>query len=65
MSDERIFFICDPERNKECAKDGYYRAWGPCKATSRAEYAKRDADGKPIEAFRVEGNRVRKSHGTD
>lgn len=56
MKDEKIFYSCDPEKNTECKKRTCFRRKGPCKATSRVECAARDADGKPIEEFRVRGN---------
>lgn len=61
MSKEKIFYRCDPKKNKECRKNGCYLYRGKCKATSKIECAVRDANGDPIEAFRVRG----KNDGTD
>ena len=61
MSGEKIFYSCDPEKNTECRKRECYTRGGRCRATSKADCAIRDADGNPIEEFRV---RDRKD-GTD
>lgn len=61
MSREIVFYRCDPEKNTECRKSGCYTRGGECKATSKMACAIRDADGNPIEEFRV---RDRKD-GTD
>ena len=61
MSGEKIFYRCDPEKNTECRKRGCFRRGGKCRATSRTECAVRDADGKPVEEFRVRDRR----NGTD
>ena len=60
---EKIFYRCDPEKNTECRKRRCFRRTrnGTCRATSKVECAVRDADGHPIEEFRVRG----KEHGTD
>ena len=48
----KIWYICDPEKNKECRKRNC--RWnelviGKCKMTSNPEYAVRDkATGEPI-----------------
>jgi hypothetical protein len=61
MSEGKIFYRCIPEKNKECRKRACYRRGGPCRATSRTDCAVRDADGNPIEEFRVRD----KENGTD
>ena len=61
MSEGKIFYRCDPEKNRECRKRGCYTRGGQCRATSKTECAVRDANGNPIEEFRVRGN----ADGTD
>lgn len=43
------WFICDPGINKECRKRSCVLYGGPCELTSRAEYALKDEEGKPIQ----------------
>ena len=64
--EQTTFYVCDPEKNKECKKTGCAhvtrrgkKTAGDCRATSNPEYAALDGEGKPIVAFvlmRGEGN---------
>lgn len=47
-------YYCDPEKNVDCSKTyckgkGDAAKWPECEFTSHPEYAKTDADGKPLE----------------
>ena len=53
---EKIFYRCRPEKNTECRKRACYQHGGKCRCTSNPDCAERDADGNPIEEFRVRGN---------
>lgn len=49
-----IWYWCDPEKNGECRKSSCSHLMtaqegGICEITSRAEYARVDAQGNPIE----------------
>ena len=61
MREEKTWYRCDPEKNKECRQRSCGLYGGPCIRTSRMEYAKLDADGKPI----IEPGLRGKEHGTD
>ena len=43
------WYICDPGINQECRKRSCFLYGGPCELTSRAEYAVKDEEGKPIQ----------------
>ena len=42
-------YICDPKKNKECAKTACYEKGGLCCLTLNPEYAKKDAPSPAIE----------------
>ena len=48
MKDAKTWYRCDPEKNRECRKKSCVEHGGPCRRTSRSEFAEKDADGKPI-----------------
>jgi hypothetical protein len=52
------FWPCDPDKNKSCLKTGCFKRGGPCKLTTRTEYA--ISDSKPL--FFKAGRRGRKGH---
>lgn len=45
-------YLCDPNRNSECAKEGcwYIAKSGPCKCTMKKKFAQQDENGKPVRA---------------
>ena len=46
---ENEIYICDPEKaSVECTMEACFSMGGPCKCTSKPEYAKIGADGKPV-----------------
>lgn len=46
---KQTYYLCDPKRATGCPKEGCWEIYrGPCKCTSKKEYAKLDANGKPI-----------------
>jgi hypothetical protein len=64
MREEKTWYRCDPEKNKECRKRTCGLYGGPCIRTSKEEYAKLDTDGKPIIEPGLRELRG-KEHGTD
>ena len=61
MREEKTWYRCDPEKNKECRQIRCGIYGGPCIRTSKAEYAETDANGKPIIEPGLRGTK----HGTD
>ena len=54
----KIFYKCDPKKNKMCARKtgrGFGGCQEQCFATSLPEYAVRDRLGRPIVLFTSEG----------
>ena len=49
------FYVCDPEKNTACRKDGCFRgepnSEAACRMTKHVEFAKTDTEGKPIIVF--------------
>lgn len=45
MSDNTPLYLCDPAKNAKCQKTACQKS---CKLTTNKEFAKLDADGKPI-----------------
>ena len=46
-----VCYLCDPEKAKGCIKVGcWYEGHGPCKCTSKKQYAQTDRNGRPIVA---------------
>lgn len=46
---QRKIYLCDPVAAQKCSKEGcWYLSGGPCKCTSKKQYAKLNAKGKPI-----------------
>lgn len=41
-------YFCDPERNKECTKEGCFLRDGPCYCTTHPEFAMIGPYGKPV-----------------
>ena len=56
---QKTFYRCDPEKNKECSKRGCAlvkqrgRKAGECSATSKAECAVLNEQGRPVVAYVV------------
>lgn len=47
----RPVYICDPEKNTSCSKEGC-KIFHLCRCTSNKEFAKTGENGKPIVAVR-------------
>ena len=47
--DEKRWYICNPEKNRDCRKGSCCERGGPCRLTSREDCAMTDAAGIPIE----------------
>lgn len=48
MNGKKIWYECDPRRNKRCGKRNCRMKGGRCELTSRKEAARLDPDGKPV-----------------
>lgn len=46
-----VLFVCDPEKNHSCGKQGCHINGGLCKLTSEMEYAMQDKDGYLVGAM--------------
>ena len=51
----RKIYVCDPDRNVDCSKEGCWLiSKGPCRCTTNKRAAKIDISGKPVIASDME-----------
>ena len=51
MKKGKTWYRCDPKKNCGCRKRMCIEHGGPCRRTSEAEYAEKDADGNVVSGY--------------